>query len=62
MREYGGQVSSDGGCATKHRRLSLEKDFGAWLRRIGKVGGSRVWVVFARTGPKSRGTRLTEKK
>ena len=44
MREYGGQVSSDGGCATKHRRLSLEKDFGAWLRRIGKVGGSRVWV------------------
>ena len=36
---------------------TLEKDFGAWLRQIGKVGGSRVWVVFARAGPKSRGTR-----
>jgi len=41
---------------------TLEKDFGAWLRQIGKVGGSRVWVVFARAGPKSRGTRLTEQK
>ena len=41
---------------------TLEKDFDAWLRQIGKVGGSRVWVVFASAGPKSRGTRLTEQK
>lgn len=41
---------------------TLEKAFDAWLRQIGKVGGFRVWVVFASAGPKSRGTRLTEQK